>query len=175
VADKDFVVRQGLIANTSVKVGNSTINSTINSSSISFSNSTVSTVYAITGFQVPTLTVGSGTTNTSVLVGGVTHSVQTVLYAANTLWNIANGHMGQLTLTGNAVMAAPNNLVSGTDFVLIIVQDGTGSRQITTWNSVFKWPGGVAPTLTTNASAKDVIGFISDGTNLYGSYLNDLK
>jgi len=55
-----------------------------------------------------------------------------------------------------------------------VVQDATGSRTLT-WNSVFKWPAGVAPVLTTTANARDVFSFISDGNNLYGSYLTDVK
>jgi hypothetical protein len=50
--------------------------------------------------------------------------------------------------------------------VLIVVQDGTGSRTIT-WNSVFKWVGATAPTLSTAASSRDQFVFVSNGTNLY--------
>jgi len=70
-------------------------------------------------------------------------------------------------------MAAPTNLKIGT-YILHVVQDATGSRTLT-WNSVFKWPAGIAPVLTTNANARDVISLVSDGTNLYGSYLTDVK
>ena len=47
-----------------------------------------------------------------------------------------------------------------------VIQDATGSRTIS-WNSVFKWASGTAPTLSTAASAKDFFTFRSDGTNLY--------
>ena len=60
----------------------------------------------------------------------------------------------------------PTNLVDGGFYSIQIVQDGTGSRTAS-WNSVFKFTGGVAPTLSTAASAKDYITFRSDGTNLY--------
>ena len=55
----------------------------------------------------------------------------------------------------------------------MIEQDGTGSRT-GSWNAVFKWAGGTAPTLTTTASAKDIFVFRSDGTNMYevGRQLN---
>ncbi len=51
---------------------------------------------------------------------------------------------------------------------LIIVQDATGSRTIT-WPAAVKWPGGTAPTLSTAASAVDIVSFLYDGTNYYGT------
>ena len=80
-----------------------------------------------------------------------------------------------VTLTGTGrTVAAPTNLKVGT-LILHVYQDATGSRTITTWNSVFKWPGGVAPTLTTTVGARDVMSFFSDGTNLYGTYINNVS
>jgi hypothetical protein len=62
----------------------------------------------------------------------------------------------QVTLGGNRTMAAPTSPLRGQVINLIIRQDATGSRTIT-WNSVFTWPGGTAPTLTTTANGVDVI------------------
>ena len=60
---------------------------------------------------------------------------------------------------------APSNPCSLT---LILVQDGTGSRTVT-WPGTVKWPNSTAPTLTTTASAIDIISLLYDGTNYYGS------
>jgi hypothetical protein len=57
-------------------------------------------------------------------------------------------------------------MVDGGFYALIIIQDGTGSRTAT-FNSVFKFTGGTAPTLTTTAAARDILLFQSNGTNLY--------
>lgn len=75
------------------------------------------------------------------------------------------GQKQKLTLTGNATLTftaprGPCNLI------LKVVQDATGSRTIT-WPSAVKWPGGTAPTLTTTASATDIIALYYDGTNYY--------
>lgn len=83
-------------------------------------------------------------------------------------WDASANQVCSVTLGGNRTMAAPTNLVDGGTYVLSVIQDGTGSRTIT-WNSVFKWPGGTAPTLSTGANARDIITFVSDGTNLYGT------
>ena len=62
-------------------------------------------------------------------------------------------------------MGAPTGLVNGAFYALAVIQNGGGNTL--TWNSVFKWTGGTAPTLSTGASAKDYFVFRSDGTNLY--------
>ena len=41
-----------------------------------------------------------------------------------------------------------------------------GSYTIT-WNAIFKWVGGSAPTLSTAVGKADLLRFESDGTNLY--------
>lgn len=92
---------------------------------------------------------------------------QTLTDAATVNWNAASGRVATVTLAGNRTMAAPTNLKVGT-YILSVIQDATGTRTLT-WNAVFKWPGGVAPTLTTTGSARDVFSFFSDGTNMYGS------
>jgi hypothetical protein len=84
----------------------------------------------------------------------------TISWAANTQ------QVATVTLGGNRTMAAPTGLVSGAFYALNVIQDSTGSRTLT-WNSVFKWTGGAAPTLSTAASAKDFFVWRSDGTNLY--------
>ena len=76
-------------------------------------------------------------------------------------------------LTANTTFDAPTQMVDGAFYSLIIIQDGTGGRTAS-WNTVFKWAAGTAPTLTTTASAKDIFVWRSDGTNMYevGRQLN---
>ena len=88
-------------------------------------------------------------------------------------WDTSVGSVATVTLGGNRAMAAPTNLKIGS-YILHVVQDGTGGRTLT-WNSVFKWPAGVAPVLTTTGNRRDLFSFVCDGTNLYGSYLPDVR
>lgn len=88
-------------------------------------------------------------------------------------WNTSLGSVATVTLGGNRAIAAPTNLKIGS-YILHIIQDGTGGRTLT-WNSVFKWPAGVAPVLTTTGNRRDLFSFVCDGTNLYGSYLPDVR
>ena len=102
---------------------------------------------------------------------------QTLTDGATINWNMDSGASAQVTLAAaGRTMAAPTNLRAGATYLLVIIQDATGSRTITTWNAVFKWSGATAPTLSTAASAKDILSFWSDGTNLYGgSLLRDMR
>ena len=88
-------------------------------------------------------------------------------------WALTANQVATLTLTGNTTFDAPTQMVDGSFYSLIIIQDGTGSRTAS-WNAVFKWAAATAPTLTTTASAKDIFVWRSDGTNMYevGRQLN---
>ena len=88
-------------------------------------------------------------------------------------WALTANQVATLTLTANTTFDAPTQMVDGAFYSLIMIQDGTGGRTAS-WNAVFKWAGGTAPTLTTAASAKDIFVWRSDGTNMYevGRQLN---
>jgi len=90
----------------------------------------------------------------------------TLTDGATVNWDVQANQVAQVTLAGNRTFAAPTNMVDGGFYALIIIQDSTGSRTAT-FNSVFKFTGGTAPTLTTTASARDILVFQSNGTNLY--------
>ena len=60
-------------------------------------------------------------------------------------------------------------------FILILVQDSVGSRTAT-WPGTVDWPSNTAPTLTTTATTgTDIIHFIYDGTNYYGTSAADFS
>jgi hypothetical protein len=101
---------------------------------------------------------------------GISYQVltQTLTDGATINWNVKSGLRAQVTLGGNRTLGAPTNLISGQQYTLHVVQDGTGSRTLT-WPSIAKWPGGAAPTLSTGAGKRDVFVFVTDGTNLYAT------
>lgn len=53
----------------------------------------------------------------------------------------------------------PGNLRPGQKGIFYLKQDGTGNKKITTWGSVYKFPGGTKPTLSTAANALDTINY----------------
>ena len=75
------------------------------------------------------------------------------------------GNIQKSTLTGNCTytFTAPD---WPWNYQLIVIQDGTGSR-IATRPWTVKRPWGTAPTLTTTASATDIISFLYDGTSYF--------
>lgn len=80
-----------------------------------------------------------------------------------------------VTLGGNRTLANPSNLTAGQSGTIVITQDGTGSRTLS-YGSSWKWPGGTAPTLTTTASAVDVIAYyVESATRITARIINDVK
>ena len=114
--------------------------------------------------------IGLGTTSpgAKLAVVGTGYSPNITLSDTGTIaWDTSLGQVATFTfITSSRAMGAPTNLVSGGFYALAIIQNG-GNNTITSWNTVFKWPGGVAPILSTAANAKDYFVFRSDGTNLY--------
>jgi len=89
--------------------------------------------------------------------------------AATIATDASLGNVFTDTLTDNRTLGAPTNLVAGGRYTWIFTQDGVGSRTLT-YNGIFKWPGGTAPTLSTAAGAIDKIEAVYDGTNLLTTF-----
>lgn len=87
---------------------------------------------------------------------------------ANISWDLSQNQVAQVTLAGNRTLDAPSNQVAGSTYILIVVQDGTGSRTLDTSASAYKFPGGTEPTLSTGANAVDILTFVSDGSSMFG-------
>ncbi len=91
----------------------------------------------------------------------------TTLSDASTIsWDASANQVTSVTLGGNRTLGAASNQIDGGVYLISIIQDGTGSRTVT-FNSNYKFVGGSAPTLTTDASARDVLVFVSNGTNMF--------
>lgn len=79
--------------------------------------------------------------------------------------DVANGNVQTVTLSGNATINGFANASQGQSLTLIITQDATGSRTLTT-NMLMA--GGEA-TLSTDAGAVDILSIFFDGSTYYGS------
>jgi hypothetical protein len=158
-----------------------------NSSTITLGgNLTTSGAYATTLTATGTTTVTLPTTGTLATLAGsetftnktltnptVTNYVET-LQAVGTV-----GSTSTLALTTGTVLTATltastpctftmPTATAGKSFILKLIQASSGMTTAT-FTSV-KWPGGTAPTITATASAVDILSFVSDGTNWYGTF-----
>jgi hypothetical protein len=98
----------------------------------------------------------------------------TLVDAANISWNLQDNQVASVTLAGNRTLDNPTNKVDGATYILIVKQDGTGSR-ILSFGSEYKFPGGNVPVLSTDPNSVDIITFLSDGTNMYGVIQEDFQ
>jgi hypothetical protein len=99
----------------------------------------------------------------------------TLTDAATIATDLSLGNNFQVTLGGNRTLGAPTNVVAGQSGIIRVVQDGTGSRTLA-YNSVWKFPGGTAPTLTTTANAVDLLAYhVESATRIAVRFIGDVK
>jgi hypothetical protein len=113
-----------------------------------------------------TQTLTNKTIEAGTFTNGYTEEVNTANTSTAYTISLADGSFQVLTLTGNATITMPT-ATAGRSFILLLKQDGTGSRTVT-WSTVY-WPGGTAPTITSTASKQDIYSFFADGSKWYGT------
>jgi hypothetical protein len=113
-----------------------------------------------------TQTLTNKTVEAGTFTNGYTEEVNTANTSTAYTISLADGSFQVLTLTGNATITMPT-ATAGRSFILLLKQDGTGSRTVT-WSTVY-WPGGTAPTITSTASKQDIFSFFADGSKWYGT------
>jgi len=85
-------------------------------------------------------------------------------FGASYTVDLNQGTMHLLTLTSSTTIYMPT-ISAGKSFTLII-NSGSGNYTVG-WNGV-TWTDGIAPIATTTSSKRDIVSFMSDGTNWYG-------
>ena len=109
------------------------------------------------------------------VANGVIGNVTTLTYGATLTLDMSAGNNYAVTLTGNATLANPTNLVAGQSGVIKITQDATGSRTLA-YGSYWDFAGGTAPALTTTANAVDILVYYVDSTtNITARLIGDRK
>lgn len=131
--------------------GNATVGGTLNVTGATALSSTL----GVTG----NTTLGSYS-ETVVAIGTVT--------TANTL-SLTNGTVQTATLTAStACTFTMPTATAGKSFILLLKQAATTGNGTATFTGV-KWNSSGAPTITATAGKMDILTFVSDGTNWYGS------
>lgn len=94
---------------------------------------------------------------------------------AHRLWDLDTEQCLILTLDGTQItIPNPSNPKAGSTYILQLKQDATGGRTVV-FGSAYKFPGGVAPTLSSAPNAKDIITFFYDGTDMNGVATRDFQ
>jgi len=89
--------------------------------------------------------------------------------------NFNDSNNYSLTIGGNRTLANPTNITAGQSGVIVITQDGTGSRTLA-YGSYWDFSGGTAPTLTTAASAVDVlVYYVNSTTSITASLISNIS
>lgn len=83
---------------------------------------------------------------------------------------LSNGNIQTVTLSENCIFAMPFPVQAG-NLSLIITQLGSFSASFVG----VRWQSGLAPQITPDAGSMDIITFVSDGLNWYGSAVQDLS
>jgi len=111
------------------------------------------------------LTVTNISSNSSVSTK-FTEGVYNFGNASGTLTiDVNNGSIQRMTANGNITINSISNVANGTSMTLVIAQDATGNRQL---SSTMKFAGNLR-TLSTAANAIDVMCIFYDGTNYLAS------
>jgi hypothetical protein len=126
-----------------------------------WTGSTFSGAQAFTGdVSVTGNTTVAAIAETAVALGTVT-TTATISITAGTLITAT------LTASTACTFTMPS-AAAGKSFTLLLKQAAATGNGTATFTSV-KWPAGTAPTITATAGRMDLLTFVSDGTNWYGS------
>ena len=84
-------------------------------------------------------------------------------YSSTITPDFSNSTTIQITLTGNATIQNPANLVAGRIYTILIIQDATGNRTVT-WGTGFKFGTG-RPALSASGNSIDMIQYCAIDAN----------
>jgi len=127
----------------------------------------------LAGASIATYTGTETLSNKTLTNPTVTNYVESVVAigtvtTSNTI-SLTNGTVQNATLTAStACTFTMPTATAGKSFVLLLKQAASTGNGIATFTSV-KWGTAGAPTITATAGKMDILTFISDGTNWYGS------
>jgi hypothetical protein len=170
------------IGNTAVQLGN-TVTTLNNMTLPNVTISSVATAFPNNFLANSTATLG----NATITLGGTTSSVGNLAVANVTVTDYIESVVAIGTVTSSNTIALTNGTVqtatltastactftmptatAGKSFILLLKQAASTGNGTATFTGV-KWGTAGAPTITATAGKMDILTFVSDGTNWYGS------
>ena len=96
--------------------------------------------------------------------GGAVGKTSTANATGNTTLDYDANSNFVLTATGNVTLVNPTTETVGQTGIIVFIQDGTGSRTLST-GTQYEWPAGTAGTISTAANSVDVIPYVVDAAD----------
>ena len=133
------------------------------------------TIWLVAGLDNVSYSVSGGLTLTDLISSNVKAKTfeltqpSSINSTSTTTLDLSTGNVLQVVLTGSTTLAFTNPKI-GT-YIIKIKQDATGNRSLTF--PTIKWSDAAVPTITTTPNAVDLITIIYDGTDYYGSCLQN--
>jgi len=132
--------------------------SNIDATNLNISGIATATTLGVNTTSTPTNLYVSGNAAGSVVGLGTTD--------ANTTLDFSTGNNFSLELTGSIVLSNPTGVTTGQSGIVLISQDGTGSRTCG-FGSHWDFPSSTPPTLSTGANALDALTyFVRSSTSI---------
>jgi hypothetical protein len=171
------------LLNSSTGTFSGAVNST--AGTIGTLNSTTGTITNLSTTLAGDVTISSGTATVSTRVAVVntaqeytaTHNFNATSLTISTGtvdWNLSANQVAKLEVTTNSTLSTPTNPVDGATYMLVVTQ-GTAGNNTLSFSTAYKFPGGIAPTLSVGSADVDVLAFVSNGTVLYGVTSQDFS
>ena len=130
--------------------------------------------YATQTYVTNTLSSYARTDTTQSFMAAQRGTVSALTDAATITPDFAVANNFSVTLGGNRTLANPSNLAAGQSGVIVITQDGTGSRTLA-FGSYWKFASGTVPTLTTTAFAVNVLAYyVESSTRITACLISDV-
>ena len=119
--------------------------------------------------------IGGGDTSLKFYVSGSSAAaIGTLTDGANVAVNLAAYNNFSVTVAGNRNLDNPTNAVPGQSGIIYITQDSTGGRAMT-FGSNWKFPGGLAPALSTGANIVDALVYtVRTSSSITAQLLNNI-
>jgi len=88
---------------------------------------------------------------------------------------VTHGTVWDLVLSDDVQIQAPTSMEAGMTVLMKVTQHATTPDFAVTYDSVFKWPSGVAPVLALTSGSIDIVSGLWDGTSFLGSFVQDMS
>lgn len=158
-ANIEFTSAAGGISSITVQNTNSTVNTTTKLNFLAGSNNSLSVVDDSANERINIIyeTPDLLQTQNVFKKGNSTNTANAVVSGGAVTLDCSESNVFKIKLNETITLNAPTNPKSGQVINIIFKQNVSGGSAVTSFNSIFKFPGGTVPSLTPDSNAVDVM------------------